>query len=764
MGLFSSKKKIIVNVTVQPVFEEARIPYSVKAGVIKYVLGDITSMSDSINEELAGCVGTKANTGFSWAKREDYIPGVPTAYVKSNIDARSTVLGTIAVNVGQPVTAVYYRYGPMNSLHYAWTWIVNTHGYNAQTNELVGLSASTGFKCYLSNMVATYTRESYDFVRETYDEGVFAQLGPSPKSGWTPSKPYTYLAPGGIGEYAEQPAYEVSDVAVDDYVTITYEFEDAEGNYVQRGLTLAITGISDEDYHQVRYTKEDGKTGFFTYLHGAGYYPAIDLAYVMEYNDLGSYYPWAYFRVDGTPVHYDSEYYEMYKHCKKWCQYIGVDFERIYSAVHTDNDVDDVAQVILQVAVKPDSTNQAVIEYLFKHFSLLHENSLSQMQMADNLPDKFLAFSTSPSQAQRIMDRQFAQTLQFSGITRSRQAGVIGKKGTYTQHYGLVAQNSQLIESITPTGTETSTVWSSQPAYVYRYQVLDSVFEEIAVFGLRMDYHVHHKKGFGAGAGSPELLVPVDREVMRSISTARREQVICRGLYLLVNTVIVQKTPWYASGFFKAVLMIVATAVTIISMGTAWQSIVAAAAIGTYAAVITVTVLVLQYIVVTTAIRLFVKHFGPKLGLIAAVAAIAIGGYNSMAGGEGMWADGMLALGNNLVKESSNAYNLLTQDVYAEMLDFQEWAQGQFDSLKEKRDELGLNAQWQGLTGFDFVGMVPHTVFGESPSSYYARTVHSGNIGTNAYDLIENYHSYKLQLPQLSDTQEIIDGLQLPES
>lgn len=759
MGLFSDKKKIVVNVTVQPVFEENMIPESVKAGVIKYVMdGSVTNLSDSINEELIGCTGTKINTGFSWAKNNDYIPGIPQADVKNTIEAKQTVLNTIVANVGQTITVDYYRFGPMNSLHFAWQWLANTHGYNPNTNELVGLTASTGFPCYLADMRATYTRDSFEFITETYDTGVLEQLGPSPSSGWTPSKPYTNLNPGGIGSSAAQPAYEVSDVAEDDYVTVTYEFQDAAGNFVRRGLTVAITGISDDDYHQVRYQRADGVYGFFTYLHASGTYPLIDVAYLMEYNGLGTFYPWAYFRVQGNEVGDKQPFFEMYDHCKKWLSYIGVNFDTISAAVHEDNDVSDVEQCILQVAVKPDNQHPAVIEYLFKHFAALHENSLPQAALGATLPDKMLAFSLSASQLQHIADREFAQTLQYSGIARTRHAGVIGRKNTFTSTYGKVPSNAQVITSVTPTGTEPVTHWDVQPAYVYRWQVEDSIYEEIAVFGLKINYKVHSKKGFGAGAGSDELLIPVDREIMRTISTAKREQVVCRGLYLLVNTVVIVKTPWYASSFFKAVLMVVAVVVTILSAGTAWQTIAAAIQIGVWSTVVTIFTMVLQYIVVSVAIKLFVKTLGPKIGLITAIAALAVGGYNAMSDTKNAWAENLLSVGNGLVSASNAAYQDMLQGVQQEMADFAEWAEGKWDTLDDKREQLGLDAQWQGLTGFDFIGSVPQTVFGESPDAYYSRTVHSGNIGASSFDMIEYFCDVRLQLPEISETEELFNG------
>jgi len=765
MGLFSNKKKYVVNVTVQPIFEEAQIPQSIKSGVLRGLLTENGDITEYMMEELAGSIGIKVNNGYGWAKRNNIAQGFPTTHMVSNVSARDTVLGVIAVNEGQAITQVYYRMGPMNSFHYAWTWLVNTHAYNATTNELVGLSAVEGFPCYLSDMRATYTRESYDFMVATFDDGVTEQLGPSPRSGWTPRNPFTAI--DGIGPYAGQPTFEVSDVAVEDYVTITYEFKNANEDIIVRGLTLPIEGISEEgDYHQVRYVRDNGTTGFFTYLNGSGVYSSIDDVYVLGDNNLGTFYPWAYYRINNQRV--SEAYPNIYNSSKGWIKYLGVDYDMMDDAVHEDPEADDVEQCILQLGVKPGSQHPAVLEYLFKHFSLLHESSLSQSQMADTLLDKFMAFTSSPSQIQQIADLQFKQTLQYSGITKKRIPGKIGKVGTYTGSYGSVSQTTQTFTQITPQGVAPVTTTISQPAFVYRYQALDSMFEELAVFNLRIDYKVHTKKGFGAGAGDPELLVPLDRSILATVSPSKREQVVCRALHMLVNTVQVIKTKWYQSSIFKYVMIVVAVVITVLSAGTAWQTIVAAAALGAAALVMTLITMIVQFVAVRFAVKLFVKEVGPQVGFIAAIAAMAYGAYSSFGAGgtTGTWGESLVSIGNNLASESSNAFQSALNEVAEDIQEFQEYAQGQYDSLKEKRDNLGLNPKFMGLDAMDLVAMQPDIVFGEPPQDYYSRTVHSGNIGATSYDLVSYYHDFALQLPKLHDTEGLISngGEQLPES
>lgn len=766
MGLFSSKKKYIVNVTVQPIFEEAMIPSSVKAGILKGIVSE-GSITDYMLEEVSTSMGIRPNLGFAWAKKNNYAAGIPSAHVVSNVSARGAVMDTIAGLEGSPVKRVYYRFGPMNSLHYGWNWLVNTHGYNTQTNELVGLSASTGFKCYLKDMRATYTRESYDFILETFDNGMLEQLGPSPQSGYTPSNPFTYMGNQGIGPYVPQPAYEVSDTAVEDYITVIYEFVNGAGVIVQRGLTETIAGLAEQgDYHQVRYTRSNGRDAFFTYLSGSAIYPSIDAIYSLDKSNLGNFYPWCYFRVQDQRVdEYDTP--ALYNSCKGWAKYIGVNFDSMSDTIHEDPDVDDVAQVILQMGVNPGDQDKAVIEYLFKHFTVLHQNALEQGQIADNLEQKFQAFSSSPSQIQYIQDNYFAQTLQFSGIHKKRIAGSIGKVGTYTSTYGSVDQNAVNFVSINPQGIQPLASQSmSQPGYVYRYQVLDSMYEELVVYGLRIDYKVHYKKGFGAGPGDPELLVPVDRGIMKTLSVGRRERVMCKAMHMLVNTVQIIKTKWYQSGAFKWIMIIVAVVITIFSMGTAWQTIVAAAALGTTALVITLVSMLINVLIINYAIKLFVKKFGPQIGILAAVAAMAYGAYTGFgAPANSTWGESLLAIGNGLAKRSMGALQKEVQDIVGDIEDYEDWSKGQFDSLKDQRDKLGLNPQFMGLDGMDLIQLVPDTIFGEAPQDYYSRTVHSGNIGATSYDLVEFYHFYALELPKITDVQgDFKDGELLPES
>lgn len=760
MGLFSSKKKVTVNLTVQPLFEASQIPDSARQGLIKGILND-GNIVNFMLEEISGSTPVRTNAALNWAKKNDYYFGVPGAQFSSNIDAKSVVMGVIATNIGQSITPVYYTMGPMNSLHYGWAWLVNTYGYVAETNEIVGVHGDQGQKCYLKNMVATYTQESYDFMQSTHDMGMVEQLGPPPNSGYTPSNPFTALQALGIGEYNKEPAYEVSSVAAEDYVTVTYEYEQSPGVYITRGLTLPMTGIDlTTDYHQCRYKRADGKTGFFTYQQDSGTYPIIDQVFELGFKELGTYYPWVYFRVNEQRV---SDMFDVkaYDDAKKYASYLGVSYDMLDDKVNEDPNKNDVAQSMLMMGINPGDKDPYCIEYLFKHFNVMFQNAQPAPSKANSLEEQFHAFTSSPSQVQVIQDRFFKQTLQYSGITRLRKPGAIGAVGAYTSQYISVDQGEAQIILNGPTGVAPSTAPNIQPAWVYRFQLSDSTYEEIAVFGLRADYAIHQKKGYGAGATDEKLLIPLDRETLRTMSMRGKEKVICRGLNFFVSTVIITTTPWYASGAFKIIMLIVAVVITIISLGSAWQSIVAAAALGATALAITVLSFIVTSLVIQYGVKLFVRKFGPQIGIIAAIAALAVGAYGAQT--NATWGESLISISTNLASESSNAFQSIISDIMEDISNFEMFAKGAFNDLDEAKENLGLNQQYVGLEPLEMIRRVPEIRIGETPNDLYNRTVHSGNIGVVAYDLVENFVETRLTLPTLADNEanEVDNGLAL---
>lgn len=776
MGLFSSKKKVIVNTTVQQIFSDEQIPNSIKTGVLRSIIQE-GSITEYVLEEAVHSIALRADQGYNWAK-SNYEPGLPVADVTAAASARTVVLNTIAAEAG-PITADYYKFGPLNSIHYGFQTLTSDYGYDARTNEISRLSAEVGFPVYLKNIVATYQKTTFDSAVQYSDMGVFEQWGPSPASGFTPENPLNTLT--GFGQYAAQALYEVSAAATEDYITITYQFEEVKEvvevnngvttvkevkTIVDRGLTFSMGNYDlDADYHQARYQSQDGFINFFTYKDGTGAYPEIDDVQNTDFSKLGTYFPWIYVRYNKTPI---SEVPESlspwYKQSKKLANFINLDYDLLADAINADPEIDDVAQAIIMFGVNPKAQTQAELEYLFEYFNLLFLDDAARSDANASLVDKFNPYTSSPSLAQVIQDQKFAMGILYNGITKRRVAGKIGKKGTFTGE--LISQTTETkYQQINSDIEREVTQVVTTPGYTYRKQVTDSVYEEVTVYNPSTVYRISGKKGHTAGVGDDELLIPVDRIITDQMAFKKKEELLTRALYLVVNTEIVVKVKWYQSTFFKVIVIIIAVIITIVSWGTAWQSLVAAAAIGTTAVAVTIAVLILEAVLANLFLsyvtKLFVKLVGPEAALLIAVVAVAYGTYTGFGATEGstqaVWSERLLAVGNNLSKESTNVYGEYIKDLEQDFLDFNALADTQWKTLEEKNKELLTNTG--GLNGLDFVQYSPTFVPGESPDDFYSRTVHSGNIGVLGFTAVEKYCELALTLPKLKNTDEdLING------
>lgn len=731
MGFFSSKKKLVVNTTVQQVFEDSAIPNSMQIGVIQSITKG-TDITGEILEAFSGSIGIRADIGYNWAKRNNYYWGFPASSTHSAIDARTVVAQTITMTEG-PITTLYNNFGLLNSLHWAFQYCLDTWNYNPATNELPGLTAVKDGTVYLVDIIPVYTTDTAEWNSELATLGVLDNWGYSPRSGFAPSRPYNLL--DGIGQYADQSPYEVDAAAGEDYIKIFYEFVKPDGTIQSESVTVPILADLEEDYHQVRYKRANGTTGFFTYLQNEGTYPAIDDIFIADFTELGTYFPWAYMRYDGKNVNnFNTDV--IWGQVKEWCQFLGVDAEMINNAVHQDSNVDDVEQVICFFGANPNTQDQSELQYLFKYMLSLHTNSITQRGKAQVIQDYLGDYSNSLDQQLLIQDRFFKMRFSFSGIKYQRKTGRVTGIGKYT---------GALITATNSSGQRQT----SQPAYRYQYQILPSVYEEVTVFNPNLFYWIKKGKGHTGRPGSKELLFPVDRGVLDNISVKDKEVILTRSLHMCVNTAQEIKSSWYSGTFFRWIMIIIAVIITVYTAGAAWQSLVAAASLGVTALALVVLEYLALSIVANYAVKLFVKEVGAEFALIAAVAAMAIGAYGMST--NAAWGETLVSLSSNIAKTSTTAYTEELKSSFTDMASDMSWMQNQMDSLNETRKELGLAFEYSGLSGLDFVGTRPMTIMGESADDFYSRTIHTGNIGATSMGLTEVFVDAKLALPTLSD-------------
>lgn len=761
MGLFSSETKVTVATSFNRVIEDRLQPNSVKTGTIKGIFTEGGQIVENIMEGLISSIGSKSERLYRYGKTK-YPYGAPTSKVYKSTQANSVTMAVLRQLEGRSLVSEYLRYGPLNRQHWGWQVLFDAYGYKPDTNELISLSGVKGLPVYLEDMQVIIAQENLANLTGT----AFEQWGVGTSSGYTPLRPYSE------GTSKEQTPIAVDSQVTNDYLKVTYVWKTPEG--IQRDFfTLPMPIVEGPaEYVQVRYYYTTPNTApaqggvtlppirhtkFFTYRIGEGTYPDLDNLFTSEFDELGSFFPWGYFRYNKAPTSTDPRTTE-YKAASRFMRYLGLDYAEVTKAVNSNPQVDSVDSAMLMMIVPAVSDDAVESHYRFEFFKGLYVqtgavvvNDAPAVKSSDGLSriSQLLSGNTESTRISMVIkDARFSTSLNMSGIYRRLVPGNIGKVGSYSSFEGAVARTHSAVEygasDAAGHPTETVITWTtSEKAHYYRHQISETIYEEIQVTGLRSTFLV-------AGSHSTSnTMVPIDHSISKKFSLPEREHLYARSLHYVFNSKQETEVAWYQQGWFSELLLVIAIVWTIFSMGSdGGTGLGAALAAGTATLemiVVAIVVAGLEYLVINMVAQLFVKLLGPEFALLFAVVLAAYGMMSSYGSAEGVagapWAKDLLSLSNSIITKTGESYTKALSGLQEESDQFNIFAQNKMDELKKIQDEL---------EGSRLIS--PFLLFGEAPTDYFNRTVHSGNIGIAGIDAISNYCDIALALPKLHQT------------
>jgi len=749
MGIFSSKTKTTVGTSIQRVIEDSYVPDSILEGFTSDLFNGGGQMLEYMKDNMANSIALRVNRMYSFGKKS-YVWGLPSGTVYSSYAAKQATKAAIESTQG-PVQINYYHFGPLNSIHRAWKELTEIYGYKYATNIILGIqkTAPTGFTAgptYLKDMRLVVT----DATLEEAANGSLDQWGTAPNAGYTPSK----LLPTEVGTLRGATPFVIDPSASQDYVLVTYEWEVTDNT----GLTkptistetfkIFITGYDlTKDYHMAEWTATNGsKKGYFIYRYGSGN-TALDTVFNAQYNDQGNFLPWVYFRYKKQRDDINKESIE-YKHAKKMAKYMNMDYQDLVDSIHENPDINDVEQALMVMGVPADTENSVEQKYLFDFFSGIYQQT-KDYSNSSNTTDNFEVINKLNYEVNQssiiIQDKRFKMALQWRNIIKRRVAGSIGDIGTFKSGAGTVPSDIK----VPSLGGSTVTWDTSVKSHWYQKQVTTGVYEEVLVYGLKMVYYIIDGYTTTGDENNEELLlIPIDVSIARAYSLVDREELYTRSLHFIFNSVIVTKLKWYQAGIFRFLMLVVAIVITVYSYGSTWQTIGAALAAGT----ITISAVVMSFLqeivkllVFQLVIKLFVQAVDWKIAIVVAMVVAASYAADLLKGtslNNIFNSKDLITLSNGLIKESNRKVNSDLSDVLDEISEFQRESEEALETLKSKTEEL-LNENNR---------LSPLIIFGETPSEFYDRTIHYGNIGTLSLDIVSNYVEAALRLPQISDT------------
>lgn len=658
-----------------------------------------------------------------------YARGLPTAELDSNNLNVTEITNVLTAAAGKPVTVVYAHFTKFNPYHVAWGELVNTYGYSFTTNQLESLEATYGSPVYLDRMELVYpTTQQDEFVNAVHLAFADTTAGLP-----VPGRIVPNLIPNLQPIFAAIP-----DPYVDLY--LVYETQD-EVTFIKTQHTIVrrvnLTGFNtSKNYYHVKYRTTSG-TFFWTYDPETGYYPSLDgeTSNQLVYTQPGRYYPIVLIRsgdADMTAEHLRET--DTFKTSEAMLRKIGLNLLELSESIHSNPDAEDIQQAAIELSVPLNTDDPLLIEYLYRYFDSFHER-ITQYKTTIGKPDydPFSAFTLSFKEAS---DYSFAITI--TDIFKKSIAGSVGEVGSFTS-------SSKEVE------LRIGRFTFKKPAKVFRHQVFANLYQEVTVVGIERSQLVYSNKSDVADFTEDACLIPVDQNVVLEFRNSDRDILLSKSLHIVINSMQKQKIEWYQTEDFAIFLQVVAVAIIIFTAGTATGPVAATlAALGATGTTLLVLTVLIEMYLLQMAVDIAARYVSPEFALVLAIVAAVISfGANS----EGLFsAANLVRASNGLFQVSALAY----QNEYGEVMkDYEAEMQRQdamWEEMEEVRKLLDPNIL---IDPFVFIGMTPHIKLGEEPEDYYARTIHSGNIGRMAYEQLHTYYDMKKKLPTPQDTMTI---------
>lgn len=478
-------------------------------------------------------------------------------------------------------------------------------------------------------------------------------------------------------------------------------------------------------YYHVRFrragTASTYRDGYWYYRIGSNVHPILE---VTQQDTIGGpYLPIVPLRQDnrnlGPKFNSSGEYVyddagfkivpdtELYRTSKYLCDLCNTDFNKLCKGVQENPDVDDIDHAYLMFGVDIRTNTLAGKRYIYEYFY-----DLSPSVFGDTTV--------------RIADLKLDIQISFSGIVVTEHTGTL----TAETSLGYLGNTLIISHRLTDTTYRRVTVTDLNHA--------NMVYETYAVDTSLID---------SADDDNYNFIIPLSVGAAEKIGNRFwRESLYTESLKMVFNCYERRRLKWYQSSWFQIIIIVLVIVLTI-TTGVGGE-IVGAIAQGVMAVVTLAIQIAITSYVIGLAFAELVKALGVEwaavLAIVAIVLSIALPGPGSP--DAVVTAQDMLSIANGLITGINTELSANMEKLAEEMAKFSQVASELDEQLDALEDELDSDTWYDA---FEFIGNNPLYVEGESPESYFNRTIHIGNIGTLALTTVESFVDSKLDLPTI---------------
>lgn len=456
----------------------------------------------------------------------------------------------------------------------------------------------------------------------------------------------------------------------------------------------------------------------------------------------------------------ESNFPEIYAHNKQYLSELGLDYQQLIDEVKESTEKSQVNDdVFVTLGIDVAGTSATEIHYLMEFFTWFRDNTACNQSKAawdtayaGNTPNPAVTVTFSNNDSTSYFNLNFdafTQSIRVNYIERRVVDSVIGQVGE---------ANRTLVDN--QGKTDRNGLKYSKDYIIYRRQITPTQVEEIEVGGpvyrrsISVGKDIENSKSVAWSLSDQDdegmtFVVPINIDLAANIPTEYANYLGFYAPHLTVDGFQKVKVKWYQKDEFKAFMAFVAVILAVYSGGQSIETFLALVeAYGvTIAVVITVVVGELVKLAAKELIDLLGRAFGEEFAMIfAVIVAVVLTIYGQFSKSPLISADKLLYLSNGLLQGAST-YNA---EQLAELQKENENRKTEAEKLQKDLEamEKELNS---GITldAWTLGRIDPLWIPSETPTEYFTRTVHSGNIGALSIDAVSEFVTTKLTLPDL---------------
>jgi len=520
-------------------------------------------------------------------------------------------------------------------------------------------------------------------------------------------------------------------------------------------LDYAIPAIEFGMYYVVTYELDVDPTytKYWMYEFDEGTYPELDRGYSGTGDSVETVFrgaemvPIVPVRKNFTNIDSDKESPE-YLSCKKQLKILNLDFDDISNQVSENPSIDQIEDVFILFALNVYTESQAGKKALYTLFMQLWTTSeVSQADFQQSLIDN----PASPEMnTARIDEQNYNVILKYDYISSTRINGVIGEVGTFDSE--IVVLPNKPNDRFPPEGEE-PTYGGINSYILLKYQYSTTHYNQFRIQGPALFIGILTTAGElrnnnvelsddAAARENFNLPLPGSLVQSRVLNNFERDQIIQESLIMVIYASDSVWLEWYETPGFLRFLSVILTIVAIIVIFWDWSGSTSAALWALAQAIL------YQYAISLILKELLIAYGDSDRAKALIIAAYIAASFYGPGGGSGLdWAEALLFAVTAALNAITIDLQLQGEELQREVDAFLVDAEEREDELDAAKDLLDNNT---GLNIWELATYTPIDPY-EKPSSFYTRTVHTGNPGVLSLAQIESFVDNQLELPELDN-------------